>query len=113
MNLDDFLYHYILSGHTIMGIENKKLQRITAHKMAVEKYHEVIKVLTEYFELGLRANIFGEGGKPSGPNDRLWTGFDQGSYVYFVHRQPKRKKAIPTNMDSILNNILQQAKPPT
>lgn len=105
MNLENFLYNSILSGFTIMGINNKNLERISLQQLVVNKKKELFRTLFEYFELGLRANIFGEGGNPSGPNDRLWTGFNHGQYIYFVHRQPKGKKSPSPQFGSILNNV--------
>lgn len=105
MDLDKFLYNSILSGFTIMGINNKNLERVSYHQLIVKKKQELFRVLHEYFELGLRAGIFDQGGKLSGPNDRLWTGFNQGPYVYFVHRQFKPKKGAIPQINPLLNNI--------
>ncbi|KKL88159.1 hypothetical protein LCGC14_1927480 [marine sediment metagenome] len=110
MDLDKFLYNSLLNGFTIMGINNKNLERISLRQLVVEKKQELFRVLYEYFELGLRAGIFGNGGKLSGSNDRLWTGFNHGPYVYFVHRQPQPKKSPTPQFNPLLNNIPQRKK---
>ncbi len=110
MNLDNFLYHCLLRDYKIMGINNKNLERISLQQLVFKKKQELFKCLYEYLELGLKANIFEQAGKVSSPNDRLWTGFNQGNYIYFIHRQPKGKKAPVSQMDSIIKNILQEPK---
>ena len=110
MNLVNFLYYCQLRDYTIMGITNKNLERISLQQLVYKKKQELFKCLFEYFELGLKASVFGEAGKVSGPNDRLWTGFNQGQYIYFVHRQPKGKKAPVPQGNSLLNSLLQEVK---
>ena len=106
MNFDKFLYNSLLYGFTIMGVNNKNQNRASFRHLIIQKKQELFQVLYEYFELGLQAGIFGEGGKLSGPNDRLWTGFNHGPYIYFIHRQPQIKKPPMTPFKQIANNII-------
>ena len=110
MNLDNFLLNCLLMGYKTMGIKEKSLQRVSMKQLFIDKKRELLRVLHEYFELGLRADAFGDGRTLSGPNDRLWTGFTQAPYIYFVHRQIKPNKAQTpeTPFGSLLNNILQE-----
>ena len=47
MDLDKFLYNSLLNGFTIMGINNKNLERISLRQLVVEKKQELFRVLYE------------------------------------------------------------------
>ncbi len=112
MNFDNFIYHYLIRGFKIMGINAKKIERISLLKSKKKAYQEFIKNLdlkpiVEYFELGVEAEYFRrDDGKKLGLNDNLFWGFNHKGYQYTLRRQPLNTAG--NNIGSIMNEMFQK-----
>lgn len=99
MDLDNFIYYYLLRGFKIMGINAKKIERIKLQREFVSQFQEFKRTLNlrpveEYFELGVEAGAFQILGNPMfpegkvlGKNDDLFWGFNSKGYQYTLRRQ--------------------------
>lgn len=114
MNFNDFLYNCILRGFKIMGVNHKKMDRMSLLSTKRKEYQEFIKTLdlkpiVEYFELGVEAHYFKRvDGKILGKNDNLWWGFNSEGYQYTLRRQPLNTSG--NDMKSIMNELFQSGK---
>jgi hypothetical protein len=102
----------MLRGFTVMGVNQKKINRMILLKENQRKYQEFIKTLdlkpiVEYFELGIEARQFTDAmtGRVLTKNDNLFWGFNSEGYQYTLRRQPLNTSG--NDMSSIMNELLQ------
>ena len=120
MNFDNFIYHYLIRGFKIMGINAKKIERIKLQRAFQRQFNEFKKTLNlkpieEYFELGVEAGAFFMPPNPVFPkgkiltkNEDLFWGFNSNGYQYTLRRQPLNTGG--NNIDSIMNEMLQKQR---
>ena len=114
MSYNNFLYDCLLQGYKIMGVNQKKIDRMIQLKEFKREYQEFIKDLdlnpiVEYFELGIKARYFkNQVGKVLERNDNLFWGFNHGAYQYTLRRQPA--KTTGNTIGDIMNQMIQGRK---
>lgn len=119
MSYNNFLYDQILRGYQIMGVNQKKIERLAQLEENKKEYQDFLKTMDmkpvfEYFKLGLEANQFKDNqtGKLLGKHDNLFWRFNAGGYQYLLCRRPIRNPIQNPNnpFSSIVNDILMEMK---
>lgn len=112
MNLDDFLYSSILRGYEIMGLDQKRIDRMIQLKEAKREYQSFlddidVSIIEDYFKLGLKANVFRtKTNTLLSDRDNLFWRFDNKGYQYLLCRRPLN--FMGRDMNSIIKEILQK-----
>lgn len=112
MNFDDFLYDKVLQGFEIMGINQKKIDRMLQLKESQRKYQDFlddidVRVIEDYFKIGLKANVFRDkNNRVLGVRDNLFWRFKKDGFQYLLCRRPLNFAG--TDMNAIINDILQK-----
>lgn len=112
MSYNNFLYDQMLRGFKILGVNQKKIDRMVQLKEAKREYQDFlddidITVIEDYFKLGLKANVFRErSNKVLGARDNLFWRFNSKGFQYLLCRRPLN--FVGKDMNSIINDVLQQ-----
>lgn len=113
-DLIDYYLMMKLIGYEVLNVSEEEISKRLRFKVAREKYESFVKQLDrqqiiDYFVYGLEAGVFVNqiNGYVYGPHDKLSFGFQDGDFLYTIHRTPRLQGPV---FDEALYNSLKKAR---